>query len=398
MINNILGKYKWTLCGVNYLLASKDGKKTSSYNNIFVIYSVYIRSLFRLIFYFVEQFFIKIDDNYIVKDHIVLEVDKSYRHKNLYRLGLSESKITKIKVFNRADTMKFQRVGVGELLRQFVITLSEFNYMISSHQKYEIKINIIRNAPLFIPIYTYLFCFFKKIKRANPKCVAYTGGGISIATNACISAGISSTYLAHGSIEKVYYAAFPNFSSVYVYSDEEKKYLESTQISANIYVYPYDYLNKHNKLVILFLNIELANDYTALTKLVNFFKFFKYHVYVKRHPVDNYNTDLKDWIRNLNLQVIDNKKYWDASSIIKHLKPSYTIGSLSTSLCESLKMGVIPINIPSVPADYYEFWRDALVYPTEKRALSWTSEKDIIRSIISEEVLYSDILELLKNR
>jgi len=196
----------------------------------------------------------------------------------------------------------------------------------------------------------------------------------------------------------VYYAAFPNFSSVYVYSDEEKKYLESTQISANIYVYPYDYLNKHNKLVILFLNIELANDYTALTKLVNFFKFFKYHVYVKIHPVDNYNTDLKDWIRNLNLQVIDNKKYWDASSIIKHLKPSYTIGSLSTSLCESLKMGVIPINIPSVPADYYEFWRDALVYPTEKRALSWTSEKDIIRSIISEEVLYSDILELLKNR
>ena len=89
-------------------------------------------------------------------------------------------------------------------------------------------------------------------------------------------------------------------------------------------------------------------------------------------------------------------KYIDSigtgSDIIRNLKPSFVIGWGSTSLCESLNMGVIPISLSKKS----EIRPDS-IYPIVKRTLSWHDEKKQIISAVNQQADYCKILRALTN-
>jgi len=95
------------------------------------------------------------------------------------------------------------------------------------------------------------------------------------------------------------------------------------------------------------------------------------------------------------LDVLD-VKYIDSigtgSDIIRNLKPSFVIGWGSTSLCESLNMGVIPISLSKKS----EIRPDS-IYPIVKRTLSWHDEKKQIISAVNQQADYCKILRALTN-
>ena len=79
--------------------------------------------------------------------------------------------------------------------------------------------------------------------------------------------------------------------------------------------------------------------------------------------------------------------------LLKKIKPSFVIGWGSTSLCEALNMGVIPIDIldPSVPAGFG-------IYSTYKKSLNWPDDRDTIYKLISKRIDYQEMLENLKQQ
>ncbi len=80
---------------------------------------------------------------------------------------------------------------------------------------------------------------------------------------------------------------------------------------------------------------------------------------------------------------------------MKKIRPSFSVSWTSTSICESINMGVIPINMLK-----YDFVtvNPFGVYPFHKRSLCWLNEGEIIEGILLGNTSYDDKLNMLKNR
>jgi hypothetical protein len=84
----------------------------------------------------------------------------------------------------------------------------------------------------------------------------------------------------------------------------------------------------------------------------------------------------------------------DGYNLIQKLSPIFCVGWASTALCESLNSAVIPIctqreNEKKILSEY------AIVYPFEKRTLSWFKNRKDIEKLCSDRALYDrTILEL----
>ena len=81
-----------------------------------------------------------------------------------------------------------------------------------------------------------------------------------------------------------------------------------------------------------------------------------------------------------------------ASETILNLRPSFTVSWKSTSLCESLRHGVIPISLS------LSINPDTMIYPFRKRSLSWVKEKERIFDLLEDTSLYTKTLSELRMR
>ena len=115
---------------------------------------------------------------------------------------------------------------------------------------------------------------------------------------------------------------------------------------------------------------------------------------MKNHPTYTGNLSHK-LAEKYNLEIIDPEK--DASEIILYLRPSYTVGWMSTALCESLRYGVIPISFDS--EEEGRTLDDLLtfnIYPIKKRSLSWEEEKEKVIDLLEDTSLYAKTLAELR--
>ena len=95
--------------------------------------------------------------------------------------------------------------------------------------------------------------------------------------------------------------------------------------------------------------------------------------------------------------MIDKNGKKQGSLIIKEERPSFVVGVFSTALCESLNMGVIPINARgSVEENGINYGNSP--YNFDNRCLSWEFESDKVYDILAKKDDYSSILNVLKSR
>ena len=234
----------------------------------------------------------------------------------------------------------------------------------------------------------------------NSNCNIFMGSGTSLLAFAFTSLNFNSIYISHGLIFKVNPLIFPDYKEIYVYSYDEKIYLQNIGLKSDISVYNFKKVNVKNKAVIIFLSNDDSDNLDQISQMIELFKFYNYKIYFKYHPLvssaDRVNLLYKD-------DVIDNKIFYDASSSILNVMPSFTVSvKSSTSSCESLNMGVIPIffDVKKSSILYNEYKKNELnfVYPFELRSISWHNESNIVHDILANNINYTDAINMLKFR
>ena len=87
----------------------------------------------------------------------------------------------------------------------------------------------------------------------------------------------------------------------------------------------------------------------------------------------------------------------DGSDVIKDISPKFVIGWTSTSLCEALNMGVIPITMSNCNSEYNDQMN---VYPLYRKTLLWPLNCSVINKIIckSGQSLYENVLRGLASK
>jgi len=214
--------------------------------------------------------------------------------------------------------------------------------------------------------------------------------------HAAILSGLNVTRFYHGLMQTIHPDIFPNYHSVYVYSNSEKKYLSEMGISSN--VYKFDKVLVRKKIVVFFMaecisNIEVIN----FNNLLDLFKNAKYKILFKYHPLNKASNSIKkeyelkdiNWNKLLDLSEIDEVDGNSASDIIMDVSPSFVVGWGSTSLCESLNMNIIPIAL--------SIDEDRPVYDMPKRSLEWPLRSDTISNLIYQKLDYNSELIKLSN-
>ena len=350
----------------------------------------FIFSLLKVTYYYFLQFLFVQKKELKNKKAIFLKSGNGYDYANLYRVvDFDESKVVYIKSFTMKSYMGVVKVGFLTLIDVFVRSFIVYCSVIKNNLPNNIENLVIENGLRNIAQYTYLSSFFKTVKSFNRDIHVYSGGAM-LASNAAIDANLKTSYLLHGNIGRIHPIVFPSFDEVYVYSNDEKLYLESIGVSSRVDIYPFDKLHTMRKVVLIFmrLNDELM-DFNDLYDLVQFFKTHNYDIKMKLHPQYR-DKNAYEWASTLSIDIIGNNA-GSASSLINSTLPSFVVAWQSTSLCESLNMGVIPISLSKKS----EIKPDS-IYPIAKRALFWHEEKEIINDAVEATAFYNEVVNTLK--
>ena len=352
----------------------------------------FIFSLLKVTYYYFLQFLFVQKKELKNKKAIFLKSGNGYDYANLYRVvDFDESKVVYINSFTMKSYMGVIKVNFPTLIKNFVRSVVVYRSVIKEPFPSNIGHLIARNGLKNIARYVYLLSFFKSVKSINKNIEMYSGGAL-LASNAAIDVGIKTFYLTHGNIGAVHPISFPNFDGVYVYSSDEKKYLNKVVANINVFIYPFIKVESHNNLIIVFMRLnDDQMDFNELKDLVYFFKHNHYIVKFKPHPQYNDN-NLYTWAMALGVDIIGKEK-GSASSLIDLYSPSFVVAWQSTALSEAINMGVIPISL----SNKSEVLSCKSIYQLNKRVLFWNRDKKYIIKIINQQVPYSKVLRNLSS-
>jgi len=401
---------KWVLTDIRIdeLLNENPSEKLIKKNFFFLswIFYIYVIPFFMVIFYYLKQFFISGNKNKKTITALVLDSGRGYDTNNIEKVfQINTNEMYLIYAFSLSDYMKYEKLSAYILLRNLFISISDYKSILEKNFPDEI-LDILYGNTKNISVFTYLISFFQQLKEKYPDCTVYSAGA-TLPSHAAILSEHRTINMYHGLIGKINLSTFPEYDSVYVYSYDERKYLIDAGIKSKVLTYPMIKTKNHKNIAIFFMPSTVraeidwntfSESFSSLTKL---FKNFDYDVYIKLHPLarvskkfaKEYNVQPHNWdeIFDLsNLKYVDGS---DAASVINKLKPNFVISWGSTSLCEALNMGLIPITLWGTHLDTL-----GSVYPINKRALLWPSEMEIIQNLLEDKSIYDDVIEMLKTR
>ena len=402
-LNDIVNKRnKWLFCSVEiskYLVKSDNSILIPSGNMWYSplkVYPSYIYNLLKLAYFLVKQLFSDKTSFQTKSTHILVSVGQGYDLKNYSKLFLdSNVEVIHLEAFNTNQKMNFNIVEPKLAFLFFLENLREANSILKLKLPLELRKRIVDHALPQLATYTYICAFLSAIKEQIPN-VKIFHSGAELLSMAATRVELETVYLYHGLADKRSIASYPFYDHIYVYASEEKSYFEDISPNSNVFLYPVKELSKLEKRVIIFLSThdDFMSEEAILEVLALFLK-KDYKIFLKKHP--SYKGSLVGKIaEKYDLEIMDLEK--DAGEIIPNLRPSFTVGWMSTALCESLRHGVIPISLELeeattiMPIDYIG------IYPFKKRSFSWAEEKERIFELLEDNSLYTKTLFELRMR
>ena len=387
----------------------KHAKKLTTANTIKVkikLIGVLIYSFLNLniiIFYQLISLFIKKKK---IKKYIILGSQAPHHHENIYRfLKFDPEDATLINTYDKKSITSIEYIGLISLYKELINNFIDAKEFLENHNDSYEPIDLIYRIKTSLASYSYFNLLFKQIKIKHRSINVYSGGA-ELASLSAIKNSLKTNYLSHGLLGlkatadgslsdfvevKISDDNFPDYSIIYVYSDFEKNYLTSKLKKSKIISYPFQSLQELNKLVILFFEItDEFFDEKKFSEIVEFFKKHNFEVFGKEHPANSNKFPEKFCIEN-NITLIKGSK--TAYEILNERHPMFALGWPSTSLCESLNLGVIPICIP----DDHPFFKFKNFYPFQSKALSWNKDTQKIENLISRKSEYNLCLEKLRS-
>ena len=219
---------------------------------------------------------------------------------------------------------------------------------------------------------------------------------------AAISVELKVINVTHGLIKLINPYIYPEYYSIYVYSEEERQYLLSLGLKSRICVYKSSNIKHKEKSVVIFMtDLMISADVSDLKNVIKLFKLFDYKIQVKLHPL-NYSSkkfskensiEKHNWGDKLDLSNIEMIGDIDTTSVLTEKKPSFVVAWDSTALCEALKSGIIPINMKELNLD-----TSVMVYPIRRKTLIWPNDSSVVRKYLTGDVSSDSIVESLRTR
>tara|TARA_B110000014_G_scaffold260462_1_gene250260 strand:+ start:2877 stop:4106 length:1230 start_codon:yes stop_codon:yes gene_type:complete len=351
------------------------------------IYSIYL---------FLKQFPSKTLNKSEVPNHILVESEAKHHHKNYFRFfpkGHDQNYLL-IKCFKKDDFTKITYVPLIKILQNFFRNLIQVYKFLSIGMSSEVRIKVLRIIYSNIPIYSYFCALLSELKSMNKSVEIYHGGAglVALAANMI---NIRTSLYSHGFINKIPSINIPRDDKIYVYSDEEVTYLSAILKNSEIKKYPSLELKQKEKKVILFLNPDSRMSEKELEHIIDLVQFFNtkdYEIFARRHPAE-WGEIGRNLCSLLNIGFCDEEI--EINQLLDLEKPEFTVSFLSTTICESLSAGIIPICISDNTKNKYDKLES--VYPLERRSYFWNSESRLIKELIEEDN-YLESLQTLKSR
>ena len=330
-------------------------------------------------------------------EHIFLSSNEGHDIKN-YLKYISPKKPISLDAFNMPS---FYKLSYSPSLTRIIKLLFEAieecevvfksvnNKPVLSNSIYSESLNIIAN-------HVYMVALIEMIKEINRDISFYHCGAVLLST-AINRVDMKSIYLTHGFIGRISDISFPDYEKVYVYSKEEKEHIESITKRKNVILYPIRPLRHLSKKIIIFTR-QLDKDMTNsnLLHLIDYFIENNFEVILKPHPSYKGNI-INNISQTRRVRVVE--KHQDAGELIQEEKPLFSAGWYSTSLCEALRYESVPISLTNEDDDLSsKHALSEIVYPLNRRALSWENEHDFISKVLNNKIATEECLKTLKSR
>ena len=258
----------------------------------------------------------------------------------------------------------------------------------------ELRKLIIDETASNIATYSYYCGLLTKLKSLNPAVKVFHGGAFlfSMAAN---KTGVETSWLAHGLLSEVNKINVPKFDLIYLYAEVEADYFKQFFNESSIKLYETKLVQNKQKKVICFLNPdeEMKDlELNHLKEVVNLFKSKEYEIIFKGHPAAAKLANDLSLTLGAKLATKDISTY----DLLAEERPNFTVSFLSTSVCESLRVGIIPICISEVSKSNLSPLSGP--FPFEKRSLFWNKESEVIRGLLNNVENYPKVLQDLNTR
>jgi len=314
--------------------------------------------------------------------------DLEYRHKNYFKIfndGI-ESKYIILDEYDRKAFTGITQISFQDLFKELRVNARESSVLLGRIRSVKFLSLILPNAVKNIAIFSYLSLLFRYIKDSKDD-VKFFSGGSELFASAAIKESVTTYLLKHGAMSQMSKHCFLKYAHVYVYSKDDLEHIKeiSPETKVSIYASP-TIINKTNKVIFFGTHRDL-NELKLLSEMTNFFVQRGIQPFYKCHPTMTEDQQ-KIISESVGVEIISNKV--DGSELIQQLHPSFCIGFASTTLCESLNAGIIPI------CTHQELKKHAIVYPFHERALSWFKDKKLILSALDNQNKYDEIIQSLR--
>jgi len=394
---------KWMLEGLTF--STKDGRDEIILNQInqespFLLIRLKVIGFIKILYIFLLQSSKKNPHKSrdVFKD-LIVETEREYRHINYFRYVNQDKKpVYKIiKVYDTKNFSKIQRVKLKKIFHYFIKHYKLINKTLESIYPPRANRIIKLNALMNVANYSYFCALLDEIQLTNKELKIYHSG-IDLLGFAAVTQNIPTNYLAHGLILPAKVYEYPDFSFINVFSKDEADYLKNIFPKAGIEIYIMKPVLHRKKKVIGFLDygtesqtekgLQFQQD--QLLEVIDFFKNKGYEVTVKPHPA-SISQPLESFVSTHKVKILP-YKHEATPDILFEEEPSFTFGWSSTALCESLRCGVIPINLSLENSPNMKS-----LYRFKKRTLSWPEDKNKIENITIEGPEYNAVINYLGN-
>ena len=343
-----------------------------------------------------------------VPDHVVVKTAAPHMHMNYFSLfnqNHDRSKYFYIESFNSKQFTRIKRLNFWDIFNEFHLTFKEFTHVFSRLSPEERKSYALKQASVSLSVFSYFTCLFKNLKNENSNIKIFSGGAHLISA-AAITAGARTYWLSHGLIAPAklqgadiehnplkYYIPIPQYDYIYLYSKDEKTYLSDHGVSSQIMLYDFEKIkNLKNKLVIFMPCFDSSLDFQELEILIDLFKKYNYKIIMKLHI--SYVGGLQlEFAKRKNLLISRNVKT-SGAELMRSERPKFIAGWSSTTLCEALRQGIIPIDLWKINLQENQKFSP---YNFRKRTIWWQEDQDILLKLLdnSQEKLIENFLDTM---
>tara|TARA_B100001245_G_scaffold227338_1_gene203631 strand:+ start:1046 stop:2347 length:1302 start_codon:yes stop_codon:yes gene_type:complete len=399
--------------------------ENSSKHKSFFLGFFLILGFFRIIELYLRQN--NYEDSLISKEtkHLIAETshgykgrDLSYRHNNYFLIFNPERKIDYLifDCFNKRIFTKLMRLSLKEIYSHLKNNYEQLNSLYNRINSSKLRRLILFNNAKNLGTYSYFCALFEKLSREREDVSLFHGGAVFISHAASLCT-IKNHYLSHGLIPTydINPLTLPKYDSIHIYSEEEKKHIEKLLPNTLVKMYPFRKIKTKTKKIICFVNptydyiyrvegdeapendpYKNSTEINKLIEVIKLLKSFNYKIILKNHPSFANSATIDKISSSYNAELIKGNKI-SALELIYKEKPTFTVNWESTTVCESLNTGVIPLCLTDPRK---RKWIDLYIYPFKKRALFWEKkeDKELFRSLLERKESYERILSSLNFR